>query len=158
MDAVHPRLLAFPKNLPRAMKESVQQYTANVSLHRGSTAQKDGFEHVRRQKHIMKEAEREAEEEAFLVSRALSATRGSTGENDEFEGWEAVHTNSTYDDDHDDQYDDGGAAGGLDEGLYDVDEHNVHQKYDRGGAKNEQDMWRKYNSIIKDVDSESQVS
>ena len=43
----------------------------------------------------------------------------------------------------------------MDQGLYDVDVHNVHQKYDRGGAKNEQEMWRKYNRLIKDVDAES---
>ena len=164
VDSVHPRLLAFSKNLPRAMKESVHHYTANVSLYRGTTAQKDDMEHVRRQKHIIRQAEREAEEEAFLVSQALSATFASKGENDQFDGWEAVK-NSGYEDDYDDQYDgignDGGAAGGiggLDEGLYDVDEHNVHQKYDRGSAKNEQDMWRKYNSIAKDVVSESRVS
>ena len=36
-----------------------------------------------------------------------------------------------------------------------VDVHNVHQRYDRGGAKNDQDMWRKYNSLIKEVDTES---
>ena len=43
---------------------------------------------------------------------------------------------------------------GMDEGLYDVDTNNIQQKYDRGGAKNEQEMWRKYNRLVRDVESE----
>jgi hypothetical protein len=49
-----------------------------------------------------------------------------------------------------------GGIGGLDKGLYDVDVHNVHQKYSRESAKNEQEMWRQYNKLIKGVDAESQ--
>ncbi|KAL7517422.1 hypothetical protein ACHAWX_002346 [Stephanocyclus meneghinianus] len=162
---IPPRLLTLPKNLPRKLKDLPDHYTANVSMHRGATAKEDGREHVERQKQYVKEAERRAEEEAYLVenvSRALGGLRvqeigdGREGQKD----FGAANNDNEYDDDYDDQYDgigdDGGMAGGiggLDEGLYDVDVHNVHQQY---GARNEQDMWRQYNILIKNVDAESQ--
>ncbi|KAL7480620.1 hypothetical protein ACHAW6_013364 [Cyclotella cf. meneghiniana] len=162
---IPPRLLTLPKNLPRKLKDLPDHYTANVSMHRGATAKEDGREHVERQKQYVKEAERRAEEEAYLVenvSRALGGLRvqeigdGREGQKD----FGASNNDNEYDDDYDDQYDgvgdDGGMAGGiggLDEGLYDVDVHNVHQQY---GARNEQDMWRQYNKLIKNVDAESQ--
>jgi hypothetical protein len=75
-----------------------------------------------------------------------------------------LNESSRKDDDYDDQYDgigdDGGVAGGiggLDDGLYDVDVHNVHKRHDnsgsssRGGAKNEQEAWRRYNAVVKDI-------
>ena len=158
---IHPRLRSLPKNLPRKLKDLPEQYTANVDMHRGATAKNDGKEHVQRQKQYIKQVERQAEEEAYLVenvSRALGGLRIQKNETDDF-----GITGNEYDDDYDDQYDgvgdDGGMAGGIggmDEGLYDVDVHNVHQKYDRGGAKNEQEMWRQYNRLIKNVDAESQ--
>lgn len=154
---MHPRLRTLPTNLPRKLKDLPEQYTANVNMHRGATAKDDGKEHVQRQKQYIKEVERQAEEEAYLVenvSRALGGLRvqGVKNENDDF-----GITGNEYDDDYDDQYDGvGNDVGGMDEGLYDVDVHNVHQKYDRGGAKNEQEMWRQYNKVIKSVDAESQ--
>ena len=161
---IHPRLLTIPTNLPRKLRDKVDHYSANVNLHRGATAKDDGKEHARIQKQRIQHDERQAEEEAFLidnVSRSLSGVRVSEY-GDEDEDYE-LGNRDEYDDDYDDQYDgigdDGGMAGGiggLDEGLYDVDIHNVHQKYDRGGAKNEQEMWKKYNQVIKDVDAESQ--
>ena len=156
--SIHPRLLTTPNNLPRKMKESKDQYSANVNLHRGNTAKDDGKEHLQVQKKHIQHAENQAEEEAFLidsVSRSLGGLRVAEDEEDD----ELISgMKDEYNDDYDDQYDgigDGG-LGDMDEGLYDVDIHNVHQKYDRGGAKNEQQMWRKYNNLIKDVDSESQ--
>ena len=140
-------------------------------MHRGATFKDDGKEHVDRQKQYIKEAERKAEEEAYLVenvSRALGGLRVQGIQNNEVTATTITTddfgiTGNEYNDDYDDQYDgvgdDGGMAGGiggLDEGLYDVDVHNVHQRYDRGGAKNDQDMWRQYNKFIKEVDSESQ--
>lgn len=165
---LHPTLSSLPRNLPRKLKDLPEQYTANVNMHRGATAKEDGKEHVQRQKQYVKEAERQAEEEAYLVenvSRALGGLRvqGIQSESTAAATDDFGVTGSEYNDDYDDQYDgvgdDGGMAGGiggLDDGLYDVDVHNVHQRYDRGGAKNDQDMWRQYNKLIKDVDSESQ--
>ena len=160
--SLHPRLSSLPKNLPRKLKDLPEQYTANVDMHRGATLKEDGKEHVKRQKQYIKNVERQAEEEAYLVenvSRSLGGLRVQEAQDvDDF-----VVIGNEYDDDYDDQYDgigdDGGMAGGIggmDEGLYDVDVHNVHQKYDRGGAKKEQEMWRQYNKLIKDVDAESQ--
>jgi hypothetical protein len=107
--------------------------------------------------------ERQAEEEAYLVENVSRALGGLRVQELKTEQDDFGITGNEYDDDYDDQYDgvgdDGGMAGGIggmDEGLYDVDVHNVHQKYDRGGAKNEQDMWRQYNKLIKNVDAESQ--
>jgi hypothetical protein len=159
---IHPRLLTIPSNLPRKLRDRVDRYSANVNLHRGSSGKDDGKEHAKIQKEHIKYVERKAEEEAFLienVSRNLGGLRVSdeAADNDQH-----GPMRDEYDDDYDDQYDgigdDGGVAGGiggLDEGLYDVDIHNVHQKHDRGGAKNEQEMWRKYNTLIKDIDAES---
>ena len=160
--SLHPRLSSLPKNLPRKLKDLPDRYTANVDMHRGATVKEDGKEHVERQKQYIKNVERQAEEEAYLVENVSRALGGLKVQ-------EAKHTDDfdvicdEYDDDYDDQYDgigdDGGMAGGIggmDEGLYDVDVHNVHQKYDRGSAKKEQEMWRQYNKLIKDVDAESQ--
>jgi hypothetical protein len=167
---IHPRLASLPRNLPRKLKDLPEHYTANVNMHRGATAKDDGKEHVARQKQYIREVERRAEEEAYLVenvSRALGGLRvqeigGNDNDNADHDEFGAVNNNE-YDDDYDDQYDgigdDGGMAGGiggLDEGLYDVDVHNVHQKYSRESAKNEQEMWRQYNKLIKGVDAESQ--
>jgi hypothetical protein len=159
---IHPRLLTIPANLPRKLRDRVDRYSANVNLHRGSTAKDDGKEHAKIQKEHIKYVERKAEEEAFLIEN-VSRNLGGLSVSDEAADNDRVRSmRDEYDDDYDDQYDgigdDGGIAGGiggLDEGLYDVDIHNVHQKYDRGGAKNEQEMWRKYNTIIKDIDAES---
>jgi len=155
---IHPRLLTIPNNLPRKLKESTDQYSANVNLHRGNSAKDDGKEHLQVQKKHIRHAEQQAEEEAFLidsVSRSLGGLRVAEDDEDD----ELISgMKDEYNDDYDDQYDgigDGG-LGDMDDGLYDVDVHNVHQKYDRGGAKNDQQMWRKYNNLIKDVDSESQ--
>ena len=155
---IHPRLLTIPSNLPRKMKEGADQYSANVNLHRGNIAKDDGKEHLQVQKKHILHAEKQAEEEAFLidsVSRSLGGLRVAEDDEDD----ELISgMKDEYNDDYDDQYDgigDGG-LGDMDDGLYDVDVHNVHQKYDRGGAKNDQQMWRKYNNLIKDVDSESQ--
>ncbi|KAL3797631.1 hypothetical protein HJC23_013463, partial [Cyclotella cryptica] len=165
--SIPPRLLTLPKNLPRKLKDLPDHYTANVSMHRGATAKEDGKEHVERQKQYIKEVERQAEEEAYLVenvSRALGGLKvqKSGDGQDDHKDYRAVSNENEYDDDYDDQYDgigdDGGIAGGiggLDEGLYDVDVHNVHQKYDRGSGRNEQDMWRQYNKLIKNVEAES---
>ena len=170
-NTIHPALSTLPKNLPRKLKDLPEQYTPNVNMHRGATFKDDGKEHVDRQKQYIKEAERKAEEEAYLVenvSRALGGLRVQGIQNNEVITSTITTddfgiTGNEYNDDYDDQYDgvgdDGGMAGGiggLDEGLYDVDVHNVHQRYDRGGAKNDQDMWRQYNKLIKEVDSESQ--
>ena len=140
----------MPRNLPRKLKDLPEHYTANVNMHRGATAKDDGKEHVARQKQFIREVERRAEEEAYLVenvSRALGGLRvqeigGNDNDNVDHDEFGAVNNNE-YDDDYDDQYDgigdDGGMAGGiggLDEGLYDVDVHNVHQKYSRESAKN----------------------
>jgi hypothetical protein len=164
---IHPRLITLPSNLPRKLKDTPDQYTANVNLHRGATVREDGKEHVARQKQLIREVERQAEEEAYLVenvSRALGGLKvmqDASGD-DEMDEFGLMSKDDEYNDDYDDQYDgigdDGGMAGGIggmDDGLYDVDVHNVHQKYDRGSAKNEQEMWRKYNRLVKDVDSES---
>ena len=155
---IHPRLLTIPNNLPRKMKESTNQYSANVNLYRGNSTKDDGKEHLQVQKKHILHAEKQAEEEAFLidsVSRSLGGLRVAEDDEDD----ELISgMKDEYNDDYDDQYDgigDGG-LGDMDDGLYDVDVHNVHQKYDRGGAKNDQQMWRKYNNLIKDVDSESQ--
>jgi len=155
---IHPRLLTIPNNLPRKLKESADQYSANVNLHRGNSAKDDGKEHLQVQKKHIRHVEQQAEEEAFLidsVSRSLGGLRVAEDDEDD----ELISgMKDEYNDDYDDQYDgigDGG-LGDMDDGLYDVDVHNVHQKYDRGGAKNDQQMWRKYNNLIKDVDSESQ--
>jgi hypothetical protein len=160
---IHPRLSTIPKNLPRKLKDLPEQYTANVNLHRGATAKDDGKEHAQRQKQYINEVERQAEEEAYLVENVSRALGGLRVQELKTEQDDFGITGNEYDDDYDDQYDgvgdDGGMAGGIggmDEGLYDVDVHNVHQKYDRGGAKNEQDMWRQYNKLIKNVDAESQ--
>ena len=160
---IHPRLLTLPSNLPRKMKENVEQYSANVDLHRGATRKEDGKEHVKVQKQHIKHVEQQAEAEAFLIENVSRSLGGihvdeeDADDNDEF----GIGMHDEYDDDYDDQYDgigdDGGATGGIggmDEGLYDVDIHNVHQRIDRGGAKNEQQMWRQYNTLIKDVESE----
>jgi hypothetical protein len=159
---IHPRLCTLPKNLPRQLKKSVDHYTANVDLHRGATVKEDGREHVQRQKELIRDVERKAEEEALLmenVSRALGGLKaiGTVQENDDFDNDDYFQSNGNeYDDDYDDQYDGIGNDGGVgvDEGLYDVDTNNIHQKYDRVGAKNEQEMWRKYNRMIKDVQAE----
>lgn len=163
---IHPRLRTLPKNLPRQLKKSVDHYTANVDLHRGATVKEDGREHVERQKELIRNEARRAEEEALLVenvSRALGGLKVSgidqdSGDDDDDDDDDYFQSNrNEYDDDYDDQYDGIGNDGGIgmDEGLYDVDTHNIHQKYDRGGAKNEQEMWRKYNRLIKDVEAES---
>ena len=160
---IHSRLLSLPKNLPRKLKDMPEQYTANIDMHRGATIKDDGKEHVKRQKLYIKEVERQAEEEAYLVENVSRALGGLKVQEIENEKEEYFVSGNEYDDDYDDQYDgigdDGGMAGGIggmDEGLYDVDVHNVHQKYDKGGARNEQDMWRQYNKLIKNVDAESQ--
>lgn len=160
---IHPRLRTLPKNLPRQLKNTVDHYTANVDLHRGATTKEDGREHVQRQKERIRAEEKRAEEEALLVenvSRALGGLKVSGGDDDDDEDDDEDYFQSNrneYDDDYDDQYDGIGNDGGIgmDEELYDADTHNIHQKYDRGGAKNEQEMWRKYNRLIKDVDAES---
>eukprot|EP00585_Thalassiosira_rotula_P003859 CAMPEP_0196133596 /NCGR_PEP_ID=MMETSP0910-20130528/2757_1 /TAXON_ID=49265 /ORGANISM="Thalassiosira rotula, Strain GSO102" /LENGTH=633 /DNA_ID=CAMNT_0041393339 /DNA_START=91 /DNA_END=1989 /DNA_ORIENTATION=- len=168
---VHPRLFTIPSNLPRKLRDRVDHYSANVNLHRGATLKDDGKEHAKIQKQHIKHEEEQREAEAFLienVSRSLgglkvsSSNNDNNGNNDNIAGNDQLlllpGNRNEYDDDYDDQYDgvgDGGMGGLGDEGLYDVDTHNVHQKYDRGGAKNEQEMWRKYNSLIKDVDAES---
>ena len=160
---IHPRLRTLPKNLPRQLKKSVDHYTANVDLHRGATAKEDGKEHVERQKELIRNEVRRAEEEALMVenvSRALGGLKVTSGAEQDYSADEDDYFQSNrneYDDDYDDQYDGIGNDGGIgmDEGLYDIDTHSIHQKYDRGGAKNEQEMWRKYNRLIKDVESES---
>lgn len=160
---IHPRLRTLPKNLPRQLKNTVDHYTANVDLHRGATTKEDGQEHAQRQKDLIRAEERKAEEEALLVenvSRALGGLKvsGDNDNDDDDDDDDYFQSNrNEYNDDYDDQYDGIGNDGriGMDEGLYDVDTHNIHQKYDRGGAKNEQEMWRKYNRLIKDVDAES---
>ncbi|KAL7462107.1 hypothetical protein ACHAXS_002502 [Conticribra weissflogii] len=166
--SIHPRLITLPTNLPRKLRDLPDQYAANVNMHRGNVSRDDGREHVERQKEYWKHVERQAEEEAYLVenvSRALGNLKAEENDDDEYnlKGGE-----DEYDDDYDDQYDgigdDGGMAGGIggmDEGLYDVDIHNVHMaqgssRYDGSKGKNEQDMWRKYNRLVKDVDAESQ--
>lgn len=160
---IHPRLRTLPKNLPRQLKKSVDHYTANVDLHRGATAKEDGKEHVERQKELIRNEVRRAEEEALLVenvSRALGGLKVSgvdqDSNSDEDDEDYFQSNRNEYNDDYDDQYDGVGNDGGvgMDEGLYDVDTNNIQQKYDRGGAKNEQEMWRKYNRLVKDVESE----
>ena len=159
---IHPRLRTLPKNLPRQLKKSVEHYTANVNLHRGATAKEDGKEHVERQKEFIRSEVQRAEEEALLVenvSKALGGLKvsGVDQDSDEDDDDYFQSNRNEYDDDYDDQYDGIGNDGGIgiDEGLYDVETHNVQQKYDRGGAKNEQEMWRKYNRLVRDVESES---
>ncbi|KAL7453334.1 hypothetical protein ACHAWC_008448 [Mediolabrus comicus] len=162
---IHPRLRTLPKNLPRQLKNTVDHYTANVDLHRGATTKEDGREHAQRQKERIRAEERKAEEEALLVenvSRALGGLKVSgdndNDDDDDDDDDDYFQSNrNEYDDDYDDQYDGIGNDGGIgmDEGLYDVDTHNITQKYDRGGAKNEQEMWRKYNRLIKDGDRQS---
>lgn len=157
---IHPRLRTLPKNLPRQLKKSVDHYTANVDLHRGATAKEDGKEHVERQKELIRSEVRRAEEEALLVenvSRALGGLKvsGVDQDNSDEDDEDYFQSNrNEYDDDYDDQYDGNDGGIGMDEGLYDVDTNNIQQKYDRGGAKNEQEMWRKYNRLVKDVESE----
>ena len=164
---IHPRLLTIPTNLPRKMRDSVDKYSANVNLHRGATAKDDGKEHLQVQKSHIRHVEKQAEAEAFLienVSRSLGGLRMSEEEGTDIDDLYRPTSGmrDEYNDDYDDQYDgigdDGGVAGGIggmDDGLYDVDIHNVHQQYGRGDAKNDQEMWRQYNSLIKDVDNES---
>jgi len=165
---IHPRLRTLPTNLPRQLRKSVDHYTANVDLHRGATAKADGREHVERQKELIRNEVRRAEEEALLVenvSRALGGLKvsgidqdnGDDDDDDDDDDYLQSNLGNEYDDDYDDQYDGVGNDGGIgmDEGLYDVETHSIHQKYDRGGAKNEQEMWRKYNRLIKDVEAES---
>ncbi|KAL3822675.1 hypothetical protein ACHAXA_009557 [Cyclostephanos tholiformis] len=164
---VHPRLLLIPTNLPRKLRDRVGVYRANVNLHRGGSSTKDdGKEHARIQKEHMKYAERRAEDEAFLIENVSRNMFGGLTISDEGAAEDNDRRVSTtrdeYDDDYDDQYDgigdDGGVAGGiggLDECLYDVDVHNVHQKYHRGGAKYEQEQWMRYNTVIKEIDAES---
>ena len=133
------------------------------------------MEHARLQKERMKYAERVAEEEAYMiesVSRggtmgAMGSTIADDDDDDEGGGVAAAGTRDEYDDDYDDQYDgigdDGGVAGGiggLDDGLYDVDVHNVHKRpdYSRGGggaATNEQEAWRRYKAVVKDIVAEA---
>jgi len=159
---IHPRLFTLPTNLPRKLRSRVNQYTANVNLHRGATAKDDGKEHVKIQKEHIKQVERHAEEEAFLienVSRTLGGLKMTPEEDALNSGQYGLKSNrNEYNDDYDDQYDgiggDGG-MGGLDDGLYDVDIHNVHQKHDRMSSSNEQEMWKKYNNLIKGVEEES---
>mmetsp|Transcript_41122 Transcript_41122/g.72350 ORF Transcript_41122/g.72350 Transcript_41122/m.72350 type:complete len:723 (-) Transcript_41122:72-2240(-) len=158
---IHPRLLTIPTNLPRKLRDRVTHYSANVNLHRGATFKEDGKEHAKVQKEHLKHVERQAEEEAFLIEN-VSRTLGGLRIDEEEEGgvneqllYGVKSNGNEYDDDYDDQYDGTGIGIGGDEGLYDVDIHNVHQRYDRGGAKNEQEMWKKYNGMIKDIDSES---
>ncbi|KAL7548793.1 hypothetical protein ACHAWF_012068 [Thalassiosira exigua] len=162
---VHPRLLTIPTNLGRKLRDRVDHYSANVNLHRGASAKDDGKEHAKIQKQRIKHEEQQAEAEAYLienVSRTLGGLRVSE-EGTDNDQYGLLGNGNEYNDDYDDQYDGigdaggmAGGIGGMDEGLYDVDVHNVHQKYDRGGAKNEQEMWRSYNKLIKDVDAESQ--
>ena len=157
---IHPRLRTLPKNLPRQLKKSVDHYTANVDLHRGATAKEDGKEHVKRQKELIRNEVKKAEEEALLVenvSRALGGLKVSAVDDESDDDVYFQSNRNEYDDDYDDQYDGIGNDGGIgiDEGLYDVDSDNIKQKYDRGGAKNEQEMWRKYNSLVRDLESEN---
>lgn len=159
---IHPRLRTLPKNLPRQLKKSVDHYTANVDLHRGATTKEDGKEHVERQKELIRSEVRRAEEEALLVenvSKALGGLKVSNVDQDSDEDDDDYFQSNRneYDDDYDDQYDGIGNDGGIgmDEGLYDVETHAIQQKYDRNGAKNEQEMWRKYNKMVRDVESES---
>lgn len=167
---IHPRLLTIPRNLPRKLREGVDHYSANVNMHRGATMTKeDGKEHARIQKDYLKRVEQKAEEDAYLmdsVMRMENATKTHEEMQDIRHDYDdnITTTRDEYDDDYDDQYDgvgnDGGMAGGiggLDEGLYDMDIHNIHQRQESssGRVKNEQDMWRKYNTLIREEEAES---
>ncbi|KAL3761875.1 hypothetical protein ACHAWU_009040 [Discostella pseudostelligera] len=167
---IHPRLLTIPRNLPRKLREGVDHYSANVNMHRGATMTKeDGKEHARIQKEYLKRVEQKAEEDAYFmdsVMRMENATKTQDDMQDVRHNFDdnVTTTRDEYDDDYDDQYDgigdDGGMAGGiggLDEGLYDMDIHNIHQRQESsiGRVKNEQDMWRKYNTLVREEEAES---
>lgn len=179
-NTIHPRLLTLPTNLPRKLRESVHQYSANVNMHRGTTAstsKEDGKEHAKIQKEYLKRVEQKAEEDAYLMENVLRMEHAASTNMLYYEGKEGARhdyddylstARDEYDDDYDDQYDgigdDGGMAGGiggLDEGLYDMDIHNSHPRQEGGGesrsgrVKNEQDLWRKYNTLIREDEAES---
>lgn len=160
---IHPRLQAIPENLPRKLRESVNQYSANVDLYRGAKVKDDGKEHAKIQKEHLKRVQQKAEEDALLLE-SVARMENASKTLEETDDLNCMHgaTRDEYDDDYDDQYDgigdDGGMAGGiggLDEGLYDVDIHNIHQHHGSGRVKNEQDTWRKYNTLIKAEEDES---
>ena len=161
--SIHPRLITLPTNLPRKLRDLPDHYTANVNLHRGnnpSVSKDDGKEHADRQKQYWKNIERQAEEEAFLVENVSRTLGNLKTDDDDDDNDDLLGNKDEYNDDYDDQYD-GIGIGGVDEGMYDVDIQNAHMDHgsrrnnDRGGGKNEQDMWRKYNRLVKDVDAES---
>ena len=106
---LHPRLQVLDKTLPARKKESKTRYDTmgtTTMVEGGSSfllGDKEEEEAKQIQKARLREMEKEAENQAFLLSSALQ------GE---------------YDDDYDDQYDgfdDGGGIGGVDGGMYDVD-------------------------------------
>eukprot|EP00956_Cyclotella_meneghiniana_P008265 scaffold11020_cov66-Cyclotella_meneghiniana.AAC.5 len=149
-NTIHPGFIHSTQEFNLNIKRFTGNNAAQISIwHRGATFKDDGNEHVDRQKQCIKKKRNVRQRKKLITSTITTDDFGITG--------------NEYNDDYDDQYDgvgdDGGMAGGiggLDEGLYDVHVHNVHQRYDRGGAKNDQDMWRQYNKLIKEVDNESQ--
>jgi len=174
---IHPRLLSIPTNLPRKLRNTVDKYSANVNLHRGNNVQKhnDGKEFVALQKEYIKQNERIAEEEAYLIeqiSRNLVINEPPPAP-ESSRSSRLIGGGDEYNDEYDDQYDgiggDAGGGGVADVGLYDVDnnEYNPYaqkqQQYSRSGGgglaynNNEQQMkMKKYNSLIKGIDAEGE--
>jgi hypothetical protein len=178
---IHPRLLTIPTNLPRKLRSSVDKYSVNVSLHRGNNIQKhnDGKEFITLQKEYIKQNERIAEEESYLIeqiSRDLVINESPSALPDTSSRNSILIGSDEYNDEYDDQYDGIGDAGGggvADVGLYDVDNNDYNpyavaqmqqQQYSRSGGgdggrayNNEQQMkMKKYNSLIKDITAEGE--
>lgn len=170
---IHPRLLTIPTNLPRKLRSSVDKYSVNVNLHRGNNIQKhnDGKEFVTLQKEYIKQNERIAEEEAYLIeqiSRNIVINEPPAPDSSHIS---RLIGGDEYNDEYDDQYDgigDSGGGGVADVGLYDVDNNDYNhltqnqQQYSRsdGGGraynKEQQMKMKKYNSLIKDIDAEGE--
>jgi hypothetical protein len=177
---IHPRLLTIPTNLPRKLRSSVDKYSVNVNLHRGTNIQKhnDGKEFITLQKEYIKQNERIAEEESYLIEQisrnlVINESLSALPDTSSSHSSSILIGSDEYNDEYDDQYDGIGDAGGggvADVGLYDVDNNDYNtyasqkqQQYSRSGGdggrayNNEQQMkMKKYNSLIKDITAEGE--